>query len=235
MKMKNLGVVILALLFAACASIPKETVLLSKTLGNELQTLHNSHRNVVDIHFKKIENDINSFVDDVYAPFVIHYALKSQLKSYKAGKTSLFGIIEIAGKIEGKKEAKAAIDVMQEFQEAALKQIESKRHELLLPIKKQHSELIKSINQSYQTASYANATLTAYLQSLRKLKGSQQEALSKIHLDGADTLITKSLLEVSKRVEQAVKTGKDIDIQSDDAYKKLEKVSNQIKKITNKK
>ncbi|MFA9370984.1 MAG: hypothetical protein ACERIH_04685 [Labilibaculum antarcticum] len=233
MNVKNLGILISIVLFSACASIPKETVLLSQTLGNDLQILHKSHRDIVDIHFKKIENDINSFVDEVYAPFVIHFALKAELKRYKEGVSSLYGIIEIAGKKEGKKESKDAIDVMQEFQEAARNQIESQRRELLLPIKEQHSELIRSINLSYENASHANATITAYLQSLRKLKGSQQEALSKIGLDGADTIVTKSLLKVSEQVEKAVKTGKKIDIQSEDAYKELEKISNQIKEITN--
>jgi len=235
MRIINLGAIVLIFLLSACTSIPKETVLLSQTLGNDLKILHKSHCDIIDIHFINIESDINSFVDEVYAPFVIHYALKSQFQDYKEGKSGLYSIIEIAGKHEGKKEAKDAIDVMQEFQEAARKDIERQRDELLLPIKMQHSEIIKSINQSYENISYANTTITTYLQSLRKLKGTQQEVLAKIGLDGADTLITNSLLKLSEQVEKVVKAGRKIDIQSDDAYKELEKISNQIKEITNKK
>lgn len=235
MRVKNIGVLAALFLFTACASIPKETVLLSKTLGSDLQILHQSHNDITDLYFKKIENDINSFVDDVYVPFVIHYALKSQLQDYKDGKPCLYSVIELAGKQEGEEEAKAAINDMQEFLEAAQNQISGKRKELLLPIKQQHSEITKSINQSYENALTANRTITAYLQSLRKLKETQQEALSMIGLQGADSLLTNSLVKVSEQVEKAVETGKKIDAQSDDAYKQIQKITNQIKEITNKK
>ena len=87
MKMKNLGFLIIIFLFTACVSIPKETVTLSQTLGSDLEVLHNAHRNIVDIHFKKVKDDINSFVDDVYAPFIINYVLKGELKKFKEGKS----------------------------------------------------------------------------------------------------------------------------------------------------
>lgn len=235
MRVKSIGVIIVLFLFTACASIPKETVLLSQTLGNDLQALHKSHCDITDLYFKKIENDINSFVDDVYVPFVIHYALKSQLQDYKNGKACLYSTIELAGKQEGKEESKAAINDMQEFLEAAQNQIYSKRNELLSPIKQQHSKITQSINQSYENAINGNLTITAYLQSLRKLKGTQQEALSIIGFQGADSLLTNSLLNVSERVEKALEIGNKIDIKSKDAYKQLEEISNKIKDITNKK
>lgn len=236
MKIRNLGLLIVLFILTACASLPKESVTLSQTLGSDLKILHNAHRNIIEIHFNKIEDDINSFVSDVYAPFIIHYALKSELKKYKEGNpTSLYSIIEIAGKQEGQKESEEALNVMQEFQEAARKQIESKRNELLTPIIKQQAEIITAINQSYEHAIYANSTITAYLQSLQKIKGAQQEALSLIGLEGTGTLITNTLVKVSEQVDNAVKKGKEIDIRSDDAYKKLEEISNQIKEITNKK
>uniref|UniRef100_UPI003217F14C hypothetical protein n=1 Tax=uncultured Draconibacterium sp. TaxID=1573823 RepID=UPI003217F14C len=220
-------------LIAGCASIPKETVLLSETLGNDLLILHRSHRNIVDIHYEKIEKDINSLIDDVYAPFVIHYVLKTELKKFNDGIPSLYGAIDIEGKREGKEESKEALDIMQEFLEAAREQIESKRNDLLLPIKKQKSEILRSIDQSYENAIYANTTVTAYLKSLRKLKDTQQEVLTKIGLDGVDGLITDSLMKFSEEVEKAVKVGKKIDIESDDAFNQIEKLTNQIKELTN--
>jgi len=234
MRLKNLGI-IAVFLFVGCASVPKETVLLSQTLGNDIQLLHKSHRAFADIHFEKIKKDINSYVDDVYTPFVIHYVLKKELKKYKNHESSLFGVIEIAGKVEGIKESKDAIDIMQEFQEAARNDIERQRNELLNPIKKQHSKIVQSINQSYESVSYANARLTAYLQTLRRLKDSQQKALSKIGLEGADHLLSNSLIKMSELVEKSLKKGKEIDIQSDDAYDELKKISKQIKEITSKK
>ncbi len=235
MTFRNLAIVSVTLILAACASIPKEVVTLSQTLGSDLKILHNSHVNTVDIYFDKMKEEINSFVDEKYAPFVIHYVLKSELAEYKSGKTSLFGTIELAGQKEGQKEANDAINVMLEFQEAARIQIESKREELLSPLEEQEAEILNAVNQSYENAIYANSSITAYLQSIRKLKEGQQLALSKIGLEGADVRITDSLVKLSTEIGKVSQAAKKIDIQSDDAYQQLEKVSNQIKEITGKK
>lgn len=233
--MKIIGVLLMVIFFTSCVSIPKETVTLSQTLGNDLVVLHKAHRNIIEIHFTKIKGDISSFVDDVYAPFVINYVLKGELKKYKEKNPSLYGTIEIAGQNDGKVESENALKKMSDFLEAAHKQIEGKRNELLSPIIKQETDIITAINQSYEHAIYANATITAYLQSLQKVKDAQKEALSLIGIDGADSLITNSLVKVSEQVDIAVKKGKEIDIQSDDAKNQLEEISNQIKEITNKK
>lgn len=235
MKIRNLGAILALFIFTACASIPKEVITLSQTLGSDLKILHNSNINTVQIYFGKIKNDINSFVDEKYAPFIIHYVLKLELANYKLGKTSLYGTIEIAGQKEGQAEADEALKVMLDFQEAARKQIESKREELLSPILKQESEILNTVNQLYENAIYANSSITAYLQSIKKVRDAQQQALSMVGLEGTDTQITSSLVQLSDQIEKAVKTGKEIDIKSDDAYKQFENVSNQIKEITNKK
>lgn len=235
MKRRNIVVILIVLLaLASCVTIPKETVVLSQTLGNDLMVLHNSHRNCIEIYYKEVKDNINYLIDDIYAPFIIHYVLKSELARYKNGDTSLFKVIEIAGQKEGKKEAEDALNSMLDFQTAARYQIESKRNELLSPVLKQESEIISSINQAYEDAIYANSTITGYLQSIRKVKEAQQEALSKLGLNGADTIMTNSLIKLSETIAKAVEEGKKIDIKSDDALNQLEAITKKIKQLTNK-
>lgn len=233
MKLKIFAATIAALILSSCASIPKETVQLSKVLGNDLAILHNSHRKMVELYYDKIINDINTFISDVYSPFVIHYALKAELVKYNKKEESLYGTIEIAGKTEGKPETENALSIMTEFIEDANNQIEKKRNELLAPIIKQKKEILDNIDKSYENAIYANSTITGYLESIRKVKESQQEALSLIGLQGKDEELDRALLQVSEIVNSAIKKGKEIDIKSDDALVKIEEISNQIKKITN--
>ena len=235
MKSKLLITIILfSIAITACVSIPKETVTLSQTLGKDLQILHNSHRNVIDLYYNKIKKDINGFIDEKYAPFVIHYVLKHELKQFKLGNESIYGSIQEAGENEGKEYADKALNDMSDFLKAADHQIELKRNELLNPINKQRDEIIRTVNTSYENAIYANSTITAYLQSIRKVKETQQEALSMIGLQGADSLITNTLVNISEKIEAAITKGKEIDIKSDEAMQKLEEITNQIKKITNK-
>jgi hypothetical protein len=234
MNNKILAVIFSSLLMVSCASIPKETVTLSKTIGSDLQILHDSHRNMVQLYYNGINGNVNAFIDDVYAPFVIHYVLEVELNKHKRGESSIYGIIENAGKTGGKGETEEALDVMLEFQEAANQQINVKRNELLSPILQQEKEILSAIDQSYQNTIYANATLTAYLVSVRKVKESQNEALSIVDLNGLDTTVTNRLVELSGFVDMALEKGGKIDIKSNEAQQQIEDIVDKIKELTNK-
>ena len=234
MKIKILGVVLFFLLMISCASIPKETITLSKMIGTDLQILHDSHRNVVQLYYSGIRTNVNTFIDDIYSPFIIHHVLELELDKYKKGESSLYGIIESAGKTSGKDETEEALNVMMEFQEAANREITMKRNELLSPILSQEREILSAIDQYYQNTIYANTTLTAYLVSVHKVKESQNEALSIIGLNGIDTTVTNRLVELSEFVDMVLEKGEKIDIKSNEAQQQIEDIVNKIKELTNK-
>ena len=234
MNKKILVIIFSSLLIASCASIPKETVTLSKTIGLDLQVLHDSHRDMIQLYYFGIKTNINTFIDDVYAPFVIYHVLEAELNKHKRGEPSIYSIIENAGKTGGKGETEEALNVMLEFQEAANKQISAKKDELLAPILHQEREILSTIDQSYQNTIYANATLTAYLVSAHKIKESQNEALSIIGLNGMDAAVTNKLVELSDFVDVVLKKGENIDIKSDKAQQQIEDIVNKIKELTNK-
>lgn len=234
MKIKILGFVVFSLLMASCASIPKETIILSKTIGTDIQTMHDSHRNIVQLYYSCIRANINTFIDDIYSPFIIHHVLESELEKYKKCESSLYGIIELAGKTGGKDETEEALNVMMEFQEAANREITMKKDELLSPILNQEREILSIIDQSYQNTIYANTTLTAYLVSANKVKESQSEALSIVGFKGVDTTVTNKLVELSAFIDIALEKGEKIDIKSDEARQQIEDIVNKIKELTNK-
>lgn len=216
-------------LISSCVSIPKETVTLSKTLGNDLVILHNTNRNTIQLYYQKIKNDINKLIDDVYAPFVIHFVLKKELKSYNNKIPSLYGDIENAGRKQTKEATEKAIEVMQKFQEAAKFQIDSKRKELLEPIIEQENKVIEKINLSYENAIYANATITAYLISVKKVKDSRNQALNAVGVNSEELKISERLTKLSNSINSAIIKGKEIDVKSDNALKKINDVINKVK------
>jgi len=124
---------------------------------------------------------------------------------------------------------------MSDFLDAARRRIEAKRNELISPIITQQNQVLQAVDQSYEHAIYANSTITGYLESIRKVKTAQEEALSMIGLGGADTLMTNNLVKLSDQLDIALKKGKEIDIKSDDAYNKFESIIKEIKNLTNKK
>ncbi len=232
MKTAIVPVFIIFFILASCISVPRESVTLSKVLSSDLVALHNSHRQVTALYFGKIKDDINLFVDDVYSPFVIHYVLNVEMQRYRDGEASLFRSIENAVAIEGVAESEEALNTMFEFLQAANIQIQAMRNELLEPVLKQENEVIDAINKSYEQVINANYTITGYLESVRKVRESQQEALALAGLQGADSLISGSLLRVSELVNAAVKKGRQIDFRSDEAIVEIEEISNRIKNLT---
>jgi hypothetical protein len=196
MKLKFIIPLVIVSFLSSCSSIPKETVELSKVLGNDIKILQNSHKTTVKLFYDKVIENINAFIDDIYSPFIIHYALKDQLQKYKKKEESIYGVIESAG-INGEEtetETDNALNIMIEFLEDAYTQVEKKRIELLNPIINEKNKILTNINDSYENTIYANSTITGYLESIRKVKESQQEALSIIGLKGKDEELNNVLL-----------------------------------------
>ncbi len=228
----KLIIIIIGIFLCSCVSIPKETVELSSVLGNDLEVLKKSHKNMVELYYTEIIDNINTFIDEVYSPFVIHYVLKAELEKHVNEEESLFGVIEDAGKVGGKEKTENALQAMTEFIEDAQEQIESKRKDLLAPIVLQKNDILCKIEDSYKNVISANITITGYLKSIKRVRASQQEALSMIGLHGLDEELNETLLNALELTKSAVRVGEKIDIKSDEAYSKIKEISDQIEDLT---
>lgn len=213
----------------SCVKIPQESIDLSKRMGQDLAKLHEAHRNTVLLNYSKIKEDINSFIDDTYAPFIIHYVLKDELARNEKGEPSIFGVLLKAAENNDKASTSVALTEVTNFQEAARQQIASERKELLDPVKVQEAEIVRKVDASYNAVITANATITAYLESVKSVRKAQSEALSTVGLDNLDNELTDKLIQLSGEINGYVEQGKKIDVQSDDALKKLQEISNKIK------
>jgi len=231
--MKQLIIFTLSIVFLyGCASIPPESVQLSSTLGNDLQALHKSHRAMITLHYGKLKGQINQFVDDVYAPYAISQSLKIEMDDFNAGNESLPGLIKDAS--EGNDDAsKEVLLYMQDFLEIANEDIELMRNELLLPVQQQEEKLLLEVDNAYQNAIYANATLTAHLQSIRKVKETQSKAYQLIGLNDVHETITDYAVKASEIVDEATKTAKKVDKTSDEVLVKIDELKHKLETIKN--
>ncbi len=129
--MKSRIVITLAIvcLLNSCISVPKETVQLSRVIGTDLTVLQNSHTTMVELFYTEIINNINAFIEEVYAPFIINYVLKGELKNYKNNVSpSIFGVInKAASDGTGKSETAKVLIEMSDFLKAANANREKKK------------------------------------------------------------------------------------------------------------
>jgi len=232
--MKYLIVSFCVFMLSSCASVPKESITLSETLGSDLRVLKQSHLNTINLYYDNLETKINTFIDEVYAPFIIQYVLESEFESFENNQPSMITFLNEASKPEATQEdTKQALKEIKDFHNLMSNQILSKRRELLKPIQSQRNEILKAINSSYDNAIYANSTLTAYLQSASSVKNTQKETLKLIGLEGTDEYLNDALLNASDILNDVIEKGKDIDEKSDDAQIKINDLIEKIKEITN--
>jgi vacuolar-type H+-ATPase subunit H len=234
MKFRIVFITVTFYIFNSCISVPKQTVKLSSVIGTDLKVLENSHTTMVGLFYTEIINNINGFIEDVYAPFIINYVLKKELDSYHNSQPSIFEAIEDAATKGGKANTEKAYNDMSDFLKAARTQIEKKRNELLVPIQKQRDSIILNIKISYGNTILASSSVTSYLQSISSLKESQNEVLSVIGLKGKTEELTNTLLKMSDVAKSLLTKGKEIDIKSDDAYNKMKTLTDEIKSIIHK-
>src|ERR1041385_264075 len=134
---RRLIVFLLPVILISCISIPKETITLSKKMGESIKILQTAHLNTVDLLFNRMENDVNAFVDSVYAPYIIHYMLSAELEKFNKKEPSLYGVIDAAGKTPGGAAAALALSDMKDFTAAVTDQVNEMRSEMLGPVQTQ--------------------------------------------------------------------------------------------------
>ena len=206
--MKKAILIPIFLMLMSCVSIPNETITLSKTLGKDLKELKKSHVNTINIYYNGIESKTNRFIDEVYGPFIIRYVLEAEFENYENNDESIITYLKNASQPDaGKEETDKAIQGMVDFQKLATNQIAQKRKEVLQPIQEQKRQLLKTINQSYDNAIAANATLTGYLKSVKDVKDAQTEGLSILGVEREK--IDESLLKASDKLDQVINQGQE--------------------------
>ncbi|KPJ86697.1 MAG: hypothetical protein AMS17_11285 [Spirochaetes bacterium DG_61] len=186
----------LVVLFAtSCASVPRESVELSATLGRDLAEVHRAHRLLAEKYFDRIRTDINQFIDEEYRPFLIE------------GTVEGFRLLE---KLEAATQPGAdpdALEILELFVTKLSQQIESYRAELLGNISVQEGEVLGGIDAAYQQLQNANSIVTGHLASVRKVQDVQARMLERTGLDSlSGTLLEKTVLlsdSVSLLVEKA--------------------------------
>ncbi len=197
--------VIFSFFFAtSCASVPKEAVMLSKQLAETMEKLHESHRATVTLLYKKSKDSIHDFVDNKYAPYIIHYVLKADMNKYRNGQTSLLYNIQNAPNSE--QDSQIALHDMQEFMEAANRQIAKYRQELIDPILEQEKKVLRSIDESYKNVFAMNNTLTNHLESLYKLNKSAKDIYSLIGAPNAYETISDTAINTNETINKIIKS-----------------------------
>lgn len=213
MNLKSICCLMASMVIVSCASVPKESVELSATVGRDLVIAHESHRQMAEVMFARMKKDINRFVDDVYAPNQINAAMLRQKELSESddqaqrNKSLLIAINKAFSDQGTPKLQSQVLSAMKTMVEKIQKDIEKTRQELLEPIDAKEKEVLQSIDRAYNKMQYANSVVTGHLASIKKVHDAQSEILAEIGVErDLRDEISQNLANASNNVGEIVAT-----------------------------
>ena len=186
LKVLSIGIV---LGVSACATVPKEVVELSYVVGQDLVSVHASYRDLIHRYFDGLRAKASDSVDNRWTP--------DFLQDYIAAG----GLVE---KAQGSDPNQVLEDV-QDWAEFAMEKIERTRRGLIDSIDVREQSLLVSIDETFSELIRANATITAHLNSIRKVQEVQDDALAAMKIKGLRDRINTALISASQESEAAIK------------------------------
>ena len=210
----------LGLLFADCTTVPKEVVVLSYRMGEDLSALQASYLNLVHRFFGTLREERTRYLDEEWTPvFIKDWCLKGRLLDVAKGDIVWS---DEAGNfvkpIQGK-EKEGLLFTVRSWSLAAVKKIEAKKDALLEPLDDQEAQLVSWVNDAFERFFRGNAVITAHLNSLRKVQEVQDDALAALHLK-----------DLRDKINDALATASDTAITTLEGIKKADGIGQEIKK-----
>lgn len=212
---KKVQIVIATLFLFGCAEIPPSTMEISDTVGRDLGVLHEANIALVDTLFDRMEDDVEQFIDTQYRPAYVKKLVEE------------FGLINEIN-LAMAEQPEAVLIVLDEFVRAAVEDVDRKRSELLDKIQQQHNQVRAEVDKSFKQVRTAQAVIGAHLASVMKVHDMQAEILERAGLEDARHIIASKTAEVSSKIRDITKKGREVEGAWDEKVAKLEELIQQI-------
>ena len=184
-RLFRLLIILPILIFLACASVPKEIVELSYMVGQDLSAVHTSYMTLIRTHYAGLRNQAINILETRLIPTFLEDFIESG---------------ELIKMAQGD-DPKIVLEDVKDWVDMAMEQ---KKRELIDPINSDEEELIKLVDEAFSRLIRANATITAHLNSIRKVQQVQDEALKAMNIKELRDKINEGLISSSKKTKEAI-------------------------------
>ena len=177
------GYVILSM--TACASVPKETVALSRTVGQDVVQLQSGYRETIRFSFDQMRQAGLSVIDNVWTPVYLRsFVTRGQL-------------------VEAAKDEQT--EKIEYWARAAIKAIDDQRKKFLDPLQEREDALVAEVDAAFDRVINANAAVTANLNSVLKVQNLQDQVLDAAGVSGIRDTINGAIVSTSNWAATATK------------------------------
>jgi hypothetical protein len=219
----------LLVLTASCASIPQEAVVLSNLVGTQIAEHRASHEEFVRLYYGRSRDMVEMFLRDRWVPEYLERfvdqsgvidllttpdevfeeddleRLREEVRAVSGvGEITTPLIVDAVARVFGAAERG---QIMLDFAQVALDEIEGQRAELIDPLYQQEREVLDYLSESYAQLQQAQAQVTAFISSGQEVTRSQDEVLEMM---GIRTLRDDALdhaVWLSEKLTAATKAG----------------------------
>ncbi len=220
---------LLALPATSCVSIPQEAVILSDLVGAEIAQHRASHEAFVRRYYGRSRDVVEMFLRDRWVPeYLDRFMSRSGVLDLITTPEEVFGpeklerlreellavpgigevraplVMEAVTRVFGHEERG---EIMLDFAQVALREIEAQRAELLEPLNRQEREVLEHLDHSYGRLQQAQGQVTAYLASARGVTRTQDEVLDAMGLRRARDEALEGLVRLSEDLAAAAIAG----------------------------
>ena len=217
----------LSALILACATVPKEVVELSYKMGEDISAVQTSYKDLIHKYFETLKKERLQYLENEWMPLFI----KTWIEDGRIRDIVKGDIIwseeknDFSKPIHGKEEA-GLLTSVKSWSLDAVEQIEAKKTELLSPLNQQEEQLIAMVDDAFNCLSRGNASITAHLNSLRKVQEVQDDMLAAMNIKDLRDKINNSLVTASDKATEGLNAIKKADGVVQEIKKKIPKKTN---------
>lgn len=169
-------------LAGGCASVPRQSVDLSYTLGQDIEALHQSHRDLIKRYFEALRTQVNDAIDRVYiSAYINSFVVSGRLVQHAQNQRA---------------------DLVEHWARLAVRTIDRERTARLQPLYDAERELLASMDDAFGRAVRANAAITAHLSSVVKTQQAQDDLLASMRLGDLRQEIHHALAAASEKASR---------------------------------
>ncbi len=188
-----------------CASVPSEVVELSYTVGQDIREIERSYDALITLKFDAMRQDRLNYLENEWVPVYLEAFVETgRLVDVARGDVVWSESDEMFVSPTRGLENRQLLDTVLVWSETAIEEIEGKRAELIEPLDDQERLVRAEAAAAFDQILSANATVTAHLNSIKKVRDVQDQALG--ILDSKDRIaeLNQKIIDVSDWAEQSL-------------------------------
>ena len=220
MKLKStLLIMLLAILLFSCASIPKESVSLSESIGKGLNETQKTHLKLLNHYFDEKRENVDLVINELWIPKFAEefYAIPQVQEKWS----------EVCNSNDPIDKLKFTTTVGIKIQE----KINNKRAELIDPLNETEKILESKLLEHYNKLHLANSVVTNYLSSASKVKEKEIKLLQMLGIEQQEVENTISQInDVMGNINTEMSSLEQGEHQTQKYIEKLKEIINKLKK-----